>query len=308
MAKQRSTPWLAILLGLGCVGILCIGILAFGGGVAYYLAQNSNSGFTPTQVSNLDVVTPQPTSLPSIVPHPVQPTNRPSPTVEPSQVEPTQSESTPIEPTQSGSTLTGNQRLDEHSLFDDFSSDALGWPVFDDGTTILKYENQAYSFQIKEPDYYDWAYLPVEFTAYEIWFDVQGLSGPQDGTFGVFCQYQDEDNYYYAEFDLQENNYMIGQILDGEYIPLTKQNSSGEYWQESVALNSPATTANRIGVSCYLDSITLYVNDEWVDEVSVSQPFDQPGEAAFFVYTFDFAGENGYKVFFDDVEAWQPLQ
>jgi hypothetical protein len=45
-----------------------------------------------------------------------------------------------------------------------------------------------------------------------------------------------------------------------------------------------------------------------VDEVSVSKPFDQPGEAAFFVYIFDFAGENGYKVFFDNVEVWQPVQ
>ena len=101
---------------------------------------------------------------------------------------------------------------------------------------------------------------------------------------------------------------MIGQLVDGEYIPLTDQNASGQYWHASSALKSPASTPNRIGVSCYLDSITLYINDEWVDEVNVSQPFDQPGETAFFVYTFDFAGENGYKVFFDNVEAWQPVQ
>jgi hypothetical protein len=40
----------------------------------------------------------------------------------------------------------------------------------------------------------------------------------------------------------------------------------------------------------------------------VPQPFDDPGEAAFFVYAFDFAGPEGYKVFFDNVETWQPVQ
>ena len=123
-----------------------------------------------------------------------------------------------------------------------------------------------------------------------------------------FCQYQDVDNHYYVEFDLQTNSYIIAQYFNGEDIPLTKQNTGGQFWYETSAFKSSPDAVNRIGVTCYLDSITLFVNDQWVDEVSVSQPFDQPGEAAFFVYTFDFAGENGYKVFFDNVETWQPLQ
>jgi hypothetical protein len=268
--------------------------------------------------SDLNIVLPafpaQPgpaTSLPAtsipVVTVPVQPsepTDLPAPTLIsfPTTV-PTDSS-----PTDFGSTLTGDQRLDDHSLFDDFSSGALGWPIVDDGKTTLKYENQAYSFQIKEPEYYDWAYIPVDFIPYEISFDVQGLAGSQDGTFGVFCQFQDADNYYYVEFDLQDNSYLIGQSVDSEDIPLTEKNSVGQYWQSASALKSPPTAVNHIDISCYLDSITLFINDEWVDEASVGQPFDEPGEAAFFVYAFDFAGVNGYKVFFDNVEVWQPVQ
>jgi hypothetical protein len=245
--------------------------------------------------------TPKPaTSMPATVPvQPSQPTNLPDTTPVPSPI---------AKPTDSGPTLTGDQRLDDHSLYDDFSSDALGWPIFDDGKTILKYENEAYSLQINESDYIDWSYFPVDFIPYEIWFDVQGLPGQQDGTFGVFCQYQDADNHYYVEFDLQTNSYIIAQFLNGEDIPLTKQNTVGQYWYETGALKSPPTTVNRIGISCYLDSLTLFINDQWVDEVNVPQPFDQPGEAAFFVYAFNYAGENGYKVFFDNVEVWQPVQ
>jgi hypothetical protein len=211
-------------------------------------------------------------------------------------------------PTELNLTLTGDQRIDDHSLYDDFSSEALLWPIFDDGSTILKYENETYSFQITEQDYFDWAYFPVDFIPYEIQFDVRGLDGPQDGTFGVFCHLQDADNYYYAEFDLQENRYMLGQVVDDEFIYLTEENSAGNNWQSTSALNSPPTSVNRIGVSCYLEEITLFINDELVDQVAVVQPFDDPGEAAFFVYAFDFAGPEGYKVLFDNVETWQPVQ
>jgi hypothetical protein len=211
-------------------------------------------------------------------------------------------------PTELNLTLTGDQHIDDHSLYDDFSSEALLWPIFDDGKTILKYENDAYSFQIREQDYYDWAYFPVDFIPFEIRFDVQGPEGSQDGTFGVFCHLQDADNYYYVEFDLQENTYMLGHVLDGEFIYLTEESSSGNHWQSTDALNSPPTSVNRIGVSCYLEEITLFINDQLVDQVTVPQPFDDPGEAAFFVYAFDFAGPEGYKVFFDNVETWQPVQ
>jgi hypothetical protein len=148
----------------------------------------------------------------------------------------------------------------------------------------------------------------VDFSPYEIWFDVQGLPGLQDGTFGVFCQFQDVDNHYYVEFDLQDGSYIIAQYLNGEDIPLTKQNTVGQFWYNTDAFKPSPEQTNRIGVSCYLDSITLFINDQLVDQVDVSQPFDTPGEAAFFVYAFSYADENGYKVFFDNVETWQPVQ
>ncbi|MGD8406461.1 MAG: hypothetical protein PVJ21_22580 [Anaerolineales bacterium] len=285
MSEQRRFPWLPVLLGVGCVGMMCIGVLVFGGGAALFLTQRSASPSMPEPVATEVIVTQ--VSLPTATSS--TPTSAPT-------------------PTNSGLSLTGDQYVDDHSLYDDFSSDALGWPVYNDNTTILKYEDEAYSFQIAEPEYIDWAYLPVNFVPYEIWFDVQGLSGPQDGTFGVFCQYQDVDNHYYVEFDLENNSYIIAQYLEGEDIPLTKQNTVGQYWYESNAFKASPDDVNRIGIGCYLEEITLFINDQLVDQVNVEQSFDQPGEAAFFVYTFDFAGPEGYKVFFDNVEIWQPVQ
>lgn len=285
MTEQKRFPWLAVILGIGCVSVLCIGGLVLGG-AAFFLTRTTASSSGPVAVVTVEIEVP--TDLPEPTGTPI-----PSPT---------------SEPTSPGISLTGDQRLDDYSLYDDFSSDALGWPLYDDGITILKYENETYSFQIAEPDYYDWAYFPVNFIPYEIWFDVQGPAGLQEGSFGVFCHLQDADNYYYAEFDLETNSYILAQRFNGEDIPLTKQNTVGQFWYETSALHSPPTSTNRIGLSCYLDSLTLFINDQLVDQVNVSRPFEQPGEAAFFVYAFDFAGPQGYKVFFDNVETWQPVQ
>ena len=284
-SPRRRFPWWIVILGVGCLGVVCMAALAVGG-YAYF--QNLTPGGEPAAPVQIIV---EVSATPEIMPTATLSAPSPAPV-----------------PTQSGLTLTGNQHLDDHSLYDDFSSDALGWPLFDDGKTILKYENEAYSFQIAEPEYIDWAYFPVDFIPYEIWFDVQGLPGRQDGTFGVFCQYQDADNHYYAEFDLQSNSYIIAQYFNGEDIPLTKQNNVGQFWYEASAFKSSPEDVNRIGISCYLDSITLFINDQLVDQVDVQQPFDTSGEAAFFVYTFSYAGENGYKVFFDNVETYQPVQ
>ena len=285
MTEQKRFPWLAVILGVGCLGVLCVGILVIGGGAAFFVTERQASPSIPEPA--VTVIYEPATSIP-------EPT-LPVPTVA-------------SVPTDSGPTLTGNQSLTEYSLYDDFSSDALFWPVYDDGKTIMKYENETYSIQIAEPEYIDWAYFPVEFIPYEIWFDVQGLPGLQDGTFGVFCQYQDADNHYYVEFDLESKTYIIAQYLDGEDIPLTQQNSVGQFWYETDAFQSSPEDVNRIGISCYLDSITLFINDQLVDQVSVSQPLEQPGEAAFFVYTYSYAEEIGYKVFFDNVEVYQPVQ
>ena len=106
------------------------------------------------------------------------------------------------------------------------------------------------------------------------------------------------------ELDLETRSYLVGEVIDGEFTYLTAENNEGDHWQDSVAFNSKPEQVNRIGVSCTLDNLTLYINDHWVDDFSVPAPFETSGEMALFVYAFDFADENGYKVFFDNVEIY----
>ncbi len=276
MNTNRKFPWWVIVLIVLFVCILCIGCLAVAGYAIFALRQPTvfpDSGVLPTPAEFL---------IPTVDPGVPQSGG-------------------------SGPSLTGSQQSSDVYFFDDFSSEALGWPVFDDGKTIIKYEDGQYSFQVTEPDYYDWAYVPVDFAATDIWFDVVEKAGSEDGTFGVFCRFQDEANYYFVEFDLAEGWYMIGQYVDDEFIALTPQDAEGSPWQETSALK-PLGEVNRIGISCYADYIILYINDEWVTEVSVSSPFSQSGEMALFVFAYSFAGSEGYKVYFDHVEVYKPVQ
>ena len=286
MNTKRGFPWWGVALVVGCVCILCVGVLGLGG-VAYFFQVTSEPP-TPVFVS----------PIPPIF------TEQPTITIAPEITEPTLSAT--VQPPATGPSLTGSQEANEYRIYDDFSSDALGWPVFDDGKAIMKYEDGQYSIQIKEAEYFDWAFMPVGFSPFEIWFDIKGVDGPQNGTAGVFCQYQDEDNYYYVEFDLGDASYVIGQFVDGEDIPLTPENAQGQYWQKASTLNPGAM--NRIGIGCYQDFITLFINDVWMMEATVQTPAETLGEAAFFVYTYPFADAEGYKVYFDNAEVYKPVQ
>jgi len=293
--QSKSNRWI-IFVGIGCIAILCIcgtlvGVFLVFQRTAASIPFTSNlQNLVPNEILQA-IETPDPLSLElptlPVVDLPTLPAI--------GEILPT------LESLGAVPGLTGSQYADDFMLVDDFSSDALGWPVYDDGLTILKFENQAYSFQITEPDYLDWAYVPVTFDPSFIMFDVWGLPGDQNGTFGVFCQFQDPTNYYYVEFDLQTRETVIGMIENDEFVPLTEANSSGQYWIPVDALGPSPEDVNTIMIDCQLDSISLIVNEELVHIVPIDSPFEDPGVMAFFLFTFSFAGPDGFHVFIDNV-------
>ena len=304
MEQKRSLLWL-LPVGIGCIGLICICVFTVAG--YFYFSDPDFMATSPTltQISEVRpsaTATPVPssTNLPTMTDS-IEPTDPPTSTEAP----PTLTEPAP---TDEGNGLTGNQYKDEFSIFDDFSSKALGWPEYDDGITILQYENETYSLQITEPDYVDWAYAPVEFWPNQIQFDVWGLPGSQDGTFGVFCQFQDFDNYYFVEVDLETREFAMGQYLDGEFIPLTSSGEDEQYWLSADSLKSNPEDVNHIYLSCPQEFMVLSINDSLVYQATLSDPFPSPGEMAFFVYTYSFAGPDGYKVFFDNVGVQNMIQ
>lgn len=282
-APEKRNKWL-LPVGIGCIVILCLCGGLVGG---FFLVRDTATGY----ISDLGFEDILPTEMVSIIEEtlvPMEATEVPEIAV----------------PTSAGDTENSNgQYQDEFSFMDDFSSNAFDWIEYEDEITVLKLENEAYSFQILEPEYYDWSYIPTSFYPHFLTFDVYGLPGEQDGTFGVMCQYQDEYNYYYVEIDLQTQEYVIAEIYDDEYILLNEPLEEDYDWLTADALNLAPEEPNTITVECSLSAITLIINDEFVNSVVVTDQFSDEGDMAFFVYAYSFVGSEGYKVFFDNVIA-----
>jgi hypothetical protein len=286
--------------------MVCVCLLAV---VAYFAfvedAPDPLAVINPATPTTLPTAALQAPEAPTPTPETALPTAQEAPPAEPPSPTPVPLPTEAPPPTAVGQALTGNQYRDAVSIFDDFSSKALDWPEYDDGSTILRYENEAYSFQIAEPDYYDWVYAPVDFWPNSIQFDVWGLPGLQNGTMGVMCQFQDAENYYYVEIDLGTRDFILGKAQAGEYIPLTIPDETGLNWLRAEPLKSSPDQVNRIDLSCYQDFMVLVINDSLVYHVDVPEPFSTPGEMAFFVYAYASIGPEGYKVFFDNVSVQQ---
>ncbi len=332
MQDSKRFPWIPALITFSILVISCICAVVFGGSIAYIVSESGsilpesieiNLGNTDKDDEKDDLpfpsvetqTTKSATARPAIIktPSPVQTRTRETavnlptqvPSIEKSAVQPTKRS---VEPTIEERTLSGKQVRTSYRIFDDFSSIALDWYQTDTDDYSIRIENGVYNIHVKTADNMAWTEFPVDFIPYEFSFDVRGPAGEQDGTFGTECNYLDDDNLYYVEFDLATNEYTMAAKKDGVITPLTKKNSQGQYWWKASALKSPATSVNHIAVSCYLDSITLFVNDKLVYQAEVKDPLPEPGVATLYVYTYRAVEGDGYKVTFDNLEAFQPRQ
>lgn len=332
MDNSKRSPWITVaIIGLIMVTV-CVCAVVLGGVAAYFMS--GSGSFLPesieinmgndeetADVENLPVPSevPQPTrpaavEPPTVAPPPTQQVPVPAtavipPTQVPAEAEPAAEQPQgPVEPPFEEAVLTGKQERTESRLFDDFSSDSMDWFQSDTGDYSILIENGVYNIHVKTADQMAWTEFPVDFIPYEFSFDVRGPAGEQDGAFGAECNYLDDDNLYYVEFDLATNEYTMAAKKDGVITPLTKKNSQGQYWWKASALKSPATAVNHIAVSCYLDNITLFVNDKLVYQAEVKDPLPEPGVATLYVYTYRGVEGDGYKVTFDNLEVYQPRQ
>lgn len=287
-APKSRNKWL-LPVGIGCVVILCLCGAAIGG---FYLLGNQAQDY----LSDVGLDDLLPTEFVEVLETPAAAEATETP-------EATESDMDIVAPTETTDDLGSGQFQDESLLIEDFSNNNFDWDVSSDDIASLQLENGAYSFQVLEPEYITWSYLPVYFSPSVITFDAYGLPGEQDGSFGVLCQYQDDRNFYYVEFDLQTSEYVIAKLVNDEYFVLNETLEEDYDWLTTDALNLDPTDPNTITVECSLDSITLIINEQYVNSVVVSEPFTEEGEMAFFVYAFSFAGPEGYKVFFDNVIA-----
>ncbi len=288
MNANRRSNWV-LPVAIGCAVIL-VCLCVVGGGVWYFMFRSGEE--TSFISSNSEEVVL--TELPLNVPAPTQQIQEEAPPAN------TQAP----EPTEQVFNGTGQQTVQEHYYFDDFSSDYFDWPLIENEGMLTQYKDEAYSFYITTADYFDWIYVPAPQIPNAIEFDAWSATEDVGGAWGVVCQYQDEANYYYVEFNLLDDQYVIGRVVNDEYEGLTEINDKGQYWYPANQNDSPIVSDHYL-VECTLDSIAVTVNGQWLTTVTVPDPFATEGDMVLFVYTDPWA-TNGYEMLFDNVTVYWP--
>ncbi len=204
------------------------------------------------------------------------------------------SSSTPsanVAPPQSGQ--TAGPGFDSISiLVDDFSDPTSGWDRESPSGGLTDYANGKYRILVNETDLTVWSLAHKNFDdQVGIQVDATKAGGPDDNEFGVFCRYQDKDNFY--QFMISSDGFaLIGKQLNGTNIGL----SSEKMLFTDAVLQGAAT--NRIRATCMGDTLTLSVNGQQVARATDSS--FKSGDVGLFAGTFDTAGVD---ILFDDFSA-----
>ncbi len=198
--------------------------------------------------------------------------------------------------------LTGDQRLEAGALFDDFSSEALGWSVRESESAATGYEDGKYAMLVKQPGFWVLSKVPGDFPHTVIEFDAAVALGSAGGMYGVICHYRDPDNYDMVGVDPETGGVTVGRLVEGVFVALSGE-AGGEDGQTSKGLARAVSADNHVRVGCFDDRLELSVGG--VSEgVWGLDPPGSPGSAALYVLGFDPLGENGYKALFDNVSVW----
>lgn len=286
--KKSALPW--ILGGVGCLGLLCLVLI----GVGVYFFMNSDT------VAGV-IATAQPTQAVLVAPtQPVFPTQATLPTQAPlatQAVFPTQAAGAPLTwPAPIGQQLTSSY------FSDDFSSKTYDWADVSDTVRSWGYEDQHYAMHLIEPDYTIWAYLPLEFTPNTVGFDAAVVEGYDQGAYGVICHYQNENDYYFVSVDPVYGEYSIGYVVGEDYFSLLT-----DMWMPAQHLNASPYAVNSVMITCDSDMITLFINNEFEAQADLGKLVDA-GDTAIFGETWEDTPAPGYKVLFDNLYAFKPVQ
>lgn len=194
--------------------------------------------------------------------------------------------------------LTGKQALTPSHLFDDFSSNALGWWTGTNTAGWARLEQGGYTIGVTAADNGVYAKVPLDNPPNHIEFTAQLTAGQESGFYVVRCLAQSEVNYYEVWIDPASQSYRMIQMDNSKRQPLTA-------WTPATSFApGGAQIANRVAIDCQPGLISLYLNGSLAGEQQIKA---LNGKMYLLVLTYADMKES-VEVRFDDVEAWEQNQ
>jgi hypothetical protein len=181
---------------------------------------------------------------------------------------------------------------------DDFSDDSSGWAVDSDDTGSVGYAAGEYFFTITKEKWFTWSHPEENFSDIRIEVTVRDLSdnsgGLEPSTFGLICNYQDDQNFYYAGFGA-DGYYAVVKVEDNEDKFLS--DPVDNQWVQSDTITQGAASY-KLELECAKGQIALFVDGEEI--ASASDSTYTGGDIGMFVLTFD---NPNAEVHFDDLRV-----
>jgi hypothetical protein len=173
---------------------------------------------------------------------------------------------------------------------DDFSDPASGWDDTFDKYTMKQYGNQKYHIVIQTSNLMAWGLANRDISDFVMEVDAAQEEGPDNNGYGLLFRMQDRQNFY--RYDISGDGfYLLSKFINGEWVTLVN-------WTASPYINK-GQTANRLKVSAFGPTISIYVNDQLL--ASVNDKTFSHGNFGFFAGTFS---EPNLWVSFDDIRVW----
>jgi hypothetical protein len=194
--------------------------------------------------------------------------------------------------TEVGPLSSGDQVL----FADDFSDPGSGWDVRETANGATGYRDDRYFIRVDTPKFQLWSSPGQSFGGDVMVEVIAGLArGSEENEMGVFCRYQDRQNFVYGSIGT-DGYYAIVEIKDDEATILT---GGGKFQQaDAIPLGSETYV---IRLACEGDRYTLLVNGEEIDSAN-SSAFSA-GDVGLLAGSFE---QGGVEVLFDDFSVSAP--
>lgn len=147
---------------------------------------------------------------------------------------------------------------------DDFEDSRSGWGAEQREEFSRGYKEGEYFIELREPNWFAWAYPGTQFDDVTVEVDARLFSGSPASHFGVLCRYADEDNFYYFAISA-DGYYAIFRRENGREPEVITGDGEGMIFSSIIRTGGQT---NNIQAVCLGDDLSLYVNGELLETVN----------------------------------------
>jgi hypothetical protein len=177
----------------------------------------------------------------------------------------------------------------------DFRIDAGDWSTSSTDDVTIELMRRRLHISVDSADWITWSLFSTDMSDFLMEADVQVVTSPLDGNYGIIFRTLDADNFYVFRIS-PRGTFSLMKKVDGEWTILTN-------WTASDAIDTSEGAVNRLSVLAEGSQLAVLVNDEVVAQATDEDMTEGQVGLAAGVYA-----EPGLEVAFDNVEIWDLSQ